>query len=392
MTHDTWDILLTVILETKMKIGLVCPYDMFRGGGVQEHVLAQAVELRKRGHTVKILTPRPRKNGEHPPANVIYVGNSTLVKTPISTSHEWGMAIDLEGIEELLASENFDLMHVHEPEVPIIGAQIIAKATCPVVATFHAIHPDTPMARTIGALRVPYARPIFSRLSAITAVSNVAAGFVKEHTHHEVSIIPNGIDLHKYDPAKANLKRQPDTILYIGRLEKRKGVKYLIKATAELQKKRPSVELIIAGSGPDRAKLEQLVKELKLSKVTFLGFVDEATKLELLASSSLFCSPALYGESFGIVLLEAMAMGVVIVAGNNPGYVSVMDGRGKISVVNPKDTEDFARRLELLLYDETLRKSWLNWSQKYVKQFDYKKVVDQYEALYKEQIKKNKKQ
>jgi phosphatidylinositol alpha-mannosyltransferase len=372
--------------EFNMKIGLVCPYNVFRGGGVQEHVLGQAEGLRKRGHTVKIITPRPRKYGEVPARDMIFVGNSTNVKTPIGTSLEFGMNFGRNAIDDMLAAEKFDILHVHEPEMPVLGAQIIYKATCPVIATFHAIHPETPLARTIEAFRVPYSRSIFTKLSTITAVSDVAANFVREHAKQSVVIIPNGIDLGKYQRSKFKKPKSDHTIVYIGRLEARKGVKYLLSAFKAA--KMDDTTLIIAGDGPDRIKLKMYVRENRIAHVKFLGFVSEAKKRELLASTSLFCSPALYGESFGIVLLEAMASGAVTVAGNNAGYASLMSGRGAMSIVNPKDTVEFARRLRLLLEDDDLRKLWLDWADTYVQQFEFSRVVAQYEKLYKRALKK----
>ncbi len=366
-----------------MKIGLVCPYDISRGGGVQEHVLAQAAELRNRGHEVLILTPKPRGSDKLLPDNTIFIGTSTKLNTPIKTTLELGISLGRDAVDELLARENFELLHIHEPEVPVLGAQIVAKATCPVVATFHATHPKSAMAWTIGAFRKPYSHPIFNHITALTAVSDTAATFVRQRTGRPVEIIPNGINLTKY----SNHHKQPTpigkTILYVGRLEARKGVKFLLKAFALLP---ADVHLIIAGDGPDRNKLQAVAEDMNLKNVKFIGFVDEATKLKLLSTADLFCSPALYGESFGIVLLEAMASGLVSVAGNNAGYVSLMQGRGAISVVNPRSTEEFVRRLNVLLYDEGLRELWRQWAAEYVKQFDYKKVVDAYERLYKKTL------
>ena len=124
------------------------------------------------------------------------------------------------------------------------------------------------------------------------------------------------------------------------------------------------------------------MEELGLRHVEFLGYIDEATKLQLLHTADLFCSPAIFGESFGIVLLEAMASSLVTVAGDNPGYESVMQGLGKLSLINPKDVSLFAHRLQLLLFDDDLRQLWLKWAKDYVKQFDYPKVIDRYEAVY----------
>jgi phosphatidylinositol alpha-mannosyltransferase len=113
-----------------------------------------------------------------------------------------------------------------------------------------------------------------------------------------------------------------------------------------------------------------------------MGFVSEEVKLQLLAEADLFCSPAVYGESFGIVLLEAMAAGVVTVAGDNSGYASVMQELGAVSLVNPRDAPEFARRLRLLLNEQPLRKLWRDWAQKYVQQFSYDQIVQQYEDFY----------
>lgn len=371
-----------------MKIGIVCPYDMTRGGGVQEHVMAQAAVLRERGHEVRVLTPRPRKHFDLPGDGVIFVGNSTKIKTPIKTSLELGISLNRDAVDDILAEENFDILHIHEPEVPILGSQIVAKAICPVVATFHAIYPETPMARTIETFRIPYSRSIFSKLNAMTAVSDAAAIFVRERTTQEIRIVPNGIDLDKYafKPERPHAGRK--MILYIGRLEKRKGVLHLLKAYQQLVQKDNNVELVIAGDGELRDSLETFVKDNKLPHVRFLGYIEEAEKLKLLHQATLFCSPALYGESFGIVLLEAMASGTVTVAGANPGYSSVLKDTGSLSLVDPRQTAEFARRLELLLNDQELRTAWLNWAETYVRQFDYHHVVDQYEALYKEVLKK----
>jgi phosphatidylinositol alpha-mannosyltransferase len=125
--------------------------------------------------------------------------------------------------------------------------------------------------------------------------------------------------------------------------------------------------------------------------VEFLGYIDEAEKIHLMQSTDVFCSPAVYGESFGIVLLEAIACGRPVVAGANPGYASVLQGRGSMGLVSPKDTEDFARRLKLFLSDKGMRQSWNEWGLEYVKQYDYVRIVDQYEKLYRKACKTHRK-
>ncbi|MDB5164151.1 MAG: hypothetical protein JWS12_769 [Candidatus Saccharibacteria bacterium] len=364
-----------------MKIGIVCPYNMFRGGGVQECVIALQAGLEKRGHTAKIITPQPRASSEqHENPHIIFIGGATDIKSPFHTTAQISAAPNNETIDTLLAREQFDLLHFHEPWVPMLSRQILSRCACPVVATFHAKLPESVMSKTIERVITPYTRSILKYLDGLSAVSEAAALYVRSLTQKPITIIPNGIDLQTYKlPPKKHLGK---TILYIGRLEKRKGVKYLLKAFELLTPKYPDATLIIAGDGPDRAKLEDYVRDKQIPHVTFKGFVSQAEKLKLMADADLFCSPALYGESFGIVLLEAMAMGIVTVAGNNPGYASVLREHGRISLINPKEIDEFASRLELLLTDQALRQLWQSWALDYVQQFNYEYVVKQYEDLY----------
>ena len=370
-----------------MKIGLVCPYDFFRHGAVQKLVQQLDKELVVRGHDVRIITPRPRSYKGEVPERMIFVGQSAKWNTPLNTTNEFGMTLELSELEDMLKDEHFDLLNVHEPEIPILGAQIAARADCPIVATFHATVPETAVGKVTELIRIPYARSIFKNLAAMTAVSDSAARFIREWAELPVTIVPNYVDIPYYNKAPAGTIRDQHKILYIGRLEKRKGVKYLLHAFKELAERDSKVTLTIAGDGGDRDKLEQWVSDNDVPRVTFLGNVDEATKLRLLHEAWLFCSPAIYGESFGIVLLEAMAAHVPTVAGDNPGYACVMKERGLLSLVNVKETEEFTRRLELLMHDDAMRKLWLDWADEEIKQYDLKTVIDQYEAVYKDALK-----
>ena len=139
-----------------MKIGLVCPYDFFRHGAVQKFVELLDSELTHRGHDVRIITPRPRSYKGDPPPRTIFIGQSAKWNTPIKTTLEIGMSLDLSDMVEMLEVERFDLLHVHEPEVPILGAQIASRANCPIVATFHATFPETAVGKTIELFRIPF--------------------------------------------------------------------------------------------------------------------------------------------------------------------------------------------------------------------------------------------
>ncbi len=372
-------------MNQPMRIGLVCPYNMTKGGGVQECVRALQAGLQKKGHTVKIITPLPRNNNVKPEKDLIYMGRARDIKSPFATVGQISVSINTAILDDVLEEEKFDVLHFHEPWVPVVSRQILLRSGAKNIATFHAKLPDTMMSKTIEKVITPYTKSIMKYLNGYTAVSEAAADYVKSITDDPVHIIPNGIHLSKVH--KLDTKRDSSTILYIGRLERRKGLKYLIKAFMQLLKTVPDAKLLIAGDGPDRAKLELFCQQQEISdKVTFLGYIEESEKNRLLETAGLFCSPALYGESFGIVLLEAMAKGLPIVAGNNPGYVGVMQDLGAISLVDPKDSVEFARRLQVLLTSQELRKTWQDWAHKYVKQFDYDRIVDLYEKCYTELI------
>jgi phosphatidyl-myo-inositol alpha-mannosyltransferase len=364
-----------------MKIGLVCPYNITKGGGVQEIVKALQAGLAARGHEVVIITPQPRENNKRI-KNTILLGTATDFRSPMATTAQVSASVDGKEIEEMLQREKFDVLHFHEPWVPMLSRQILSRSDCVNIATFHAKLPETMMSRTVARVVTPYTRSVLKYLHSFTAVSDAAMEYLRTMTDEPVSIIPNGIDLNHYHVPRKKPQQKDKTILYIGRLEKRKGVMYLINAYALLSKEYPGLKLVIAGDGVDRYKLEERVAELGLKNVKFLGYVTETRKRKLLRESDLFCAPAIYGESFGIVLLEAMASGLVTVAGNNPGYSSVLQGLGSLALVDPKQKEEFAKRMELLLYEPQLRRLWLNWAKQAVPQYDYANVVEQYEAVY----------
>jgi len=368
-----------------MKIGLVCPYNIAKGGGVQEIVKAMQTELVRRGHDVVIITPQPREPYVDDGRRVIFLGSATDVKTPLNTTAQFSASMLTDEIDSMLEHEKFDVLHFHEPWIPVLSRQILSRSKTVNVATFHAKLPETVVSRTVAKVITPYTKPLLRHIDSFTAVSEAAAEYLLSLADVPVEIIPNGIDLKHFKKTAATPQKPANglkTILYVGRLEGRKGVKYLLRAFAELEAREPNVRLVIAGDGVDREKLEAEAVELGLRQVEFLGYIDEATKKQLLQTADVFCSPAIYGESFGVVLLEALASGLVTVAGDNPGYEAVMQGLGKLSLVNPKDTSQFAHRLQLLLTDDDLRALWQRWAKDYVRQFDYPKIVDRYEAVY----------
>lgn len=366
-----------------MKIAIFTPYNIFKSGGVQEHVDNQARVLRSRGHDVTILTPRPRKRLEHEaPDNVIFLGSSARIKAPHATTSDVTVTIDNEAIEAELA-KNYDVIHAHEPLVPFAARQILSKAEGRAVrvGTFHAALPGNALGKSLLTTYKTYARTVLPYIDAITAVSPAAVGYIDDFTEIPINYIPNGINSDLFVDKSG--ERDRNMILFLGRLEKRKGARQTIKAFAVLKNTKPEARLVIAGDGPLKRSLMQYVKDRGIEDVEFLGFVDDKTKAKLIATCGIYTSPALYGESFGIVLTEAMAAQAPIVAHPNEGYKWVLKDTGRLSLVDCTDQDAYAERMQLLLEDQDLRNLWQKWAKKYVKQFDYEKVVDSYEKLYK---------
>ncbi len=372
-----------------MKIGLVCPYNVAKGGGVKEILLDLRAGLINRGHDVTILAPRPRDLEDVDTTGMILLGSGTDFKSPTHTTSHFSVSVDAEAIDQILEQEQFDVLHFHEPWVPVLSRQILSRSQAVNIATFHGALPETLMSQTIIKVVTPYSQSILKYIDEFTAVSPAAAQYISSLTDEPIKLIPNGIDLTRYTWTDRPDPSDSPMILYVGRLEKRKGVNFLLQAFRILQRRLPGARLVIAGDGPDREKLELLAEDMQLQNVDFKGFVSDAEKMELLATCDLFCSPAIYGESFGLVLLEAMASGAPVVAGNNSGYTGVLQDIGQISLVNPQDPEDFARRLHVLLTEPKLRKLWLTWAKQYVKQFAYPRIIDMYEQSYKDALAKH---
>jgi phosphatidylinositol alpha-mannosyltransferase len=361
---------------------------MFRGGGVQEIVFAMQKELIERGHYVKIISPRPMDYDGEIPDSIITLGGSVNTTAFAGTAWQWSVSVDTDAIDAMFEREKFDVVHFHEPWIPVWSRQLVLRSPAANVGTMHARFVDTITAKTVTTTFIPYTKPMIKYFDAFTAASEAATEYFKSLSRRPITIVPNGIDLDKFQdrPTATAHHLKKKTIFYVGRLENRKGLKYLLRAFHELSKRRKDVQLLIAGNGPDKQKLHDFVEDENIPRVKFLGFISDKEKIDLLHSSDVFCSPALYGESFGIVLLEAMATGCPVVAGDNIGYQMTMKGTGAISLVNPRDIIDFSRRLELMVFDDGLRKLWHQWADPYVEQFDYPKVVDQYLEVYKQAI------
>jgi phosphatidyl-myo-inositol alpha-mannosyltransferase len=288
-------------------------------------------------------------------------------------------------IKQALAAERPDVLHVQMPHSPFMAQRIINRSDSAVVGSFH-ILPANFIAR-FGSrlLKLLYLNGL-SKIDEVVSVSPAAAKFAQDYYGLATTVIPNSVNLAGY---KNSEKTMPGKIVFLGRLVPRKGCRQLIEAYSAVAQLLPETQLLIAGDGPQRPELEKLVNQKKLeSRVEFLGFISENEKIKLLASAQVACFPSLHGESFGIVLIEAMAAGSgTVLAGDNPGYATVLGGQPEL-LVNPRKTDQFSARLVDLLTDEKAAAHLHAWLKKEVRRYDVNVVGRQTEALYRRSIAK----
>jgi len=339
-----------------VKIGLVSPYDYSFPGGVVNHIAYLAHNFIKWGHKVKIVAPCPKVGSRYFEEEVTPIGKplpvpfaGAIARIPISP------LLPMQ-IDEILANEDFDILHLHEPFTPMICLSALLKSNCINVGTFHAYH-NKPRVYWLGK---PIFRRWLHRLHGKITVSKPALEYVSRHLPGDYRIIPNGIDTQQFcldAPQRKEFTDGKINILFVGRLEQRKGLGYLLNACAKIKNSLHNSRLIIVGPGTMlRHRYEKLVEDMGLTdNVAFVGFVPSDELPSYYRSADIFCAPATGGESFGIVLLEAMACGKPVVATNIQGYASVLANGEEGLLVPPRDEKSLANALLSLLNDKNLR-------------------------------------
>ncbi len=360
-----------------MKIALVTPYSWTTPGGVNVHIASLARHLRLRGHEVRILAPA---DGDVD-AGIIPLGRTLAVPYNGSVARlAFGPRV-AGRIRIALRRSKPDVVHVHEPFAPSASLLATMSAKVPVVATFH-IAASEP--RAYRAARVPL-QPLWRKIDIKIAVSQAARDTVEGVFGPGARIIPNGVDISAYsgvppvDPALA-------TVLYFGRLEKRKGPQVLIEALPALIARVPSARVVIAGDGPLADELAAGVPEELQARVSFTGHFDDADRTAMLASASIVALPALGGESFGITLLESMAAGRAVVASSIPGYAAVARADVDARLVAPGDAAALADALAELLEQPELVTRYGSAARERAKRFDWAAITDEVEAVYAEAL------
>lgn len=367
-----------------MKICLVSPYDFAREGGVNQHVSALAEEFRVQGHIVKIMAPSSADEDELLEADpdVYRVGSVVPIKANGSVARIT-LSLNLSGqIKKILQSEQFDVIHIHEPLMPALPLTVLAHSKTLNIGTFHAFSESH-----IGYYYGRYVLRLFvSKLDGRIAVSKPAREFVGQYFPGYYEVIPNPIDLNRFTTEAEPLPQFEGgklNILFVGRIgERRKGLKFLLRAFNLIKQQMPNVRLIIVGKG-DTKGYERYLRNNNIQDVIFAGFVPDEVLPRYYKSAHVFCAPSTGGESFGIVLVEAMASGLPIVASDIPGYASVVQHTKQGLLVEPKNIEMLAMSLLRLLADPDLRSAMGREGRQKAGQFSWKnvsqRVLDFYE-------------
>jgi phosphatidylinositol alpha-mannosyltransferase len=336
-----------------MRIGLVCPYQWDVPGGVQYHVRDLARTLRGMGHHVEVLTPAERE--ESLDEWTTWAGRTVPVPYNGSMASMQFGPVSAARVRRWLRDGRFDVVHVHEPASPSVSLSVCMIAQGPIVATFHAATTRSKWLAAIG----PMTRPWLERISGRIAVSDFARRVQVEHLGGDAVIIPNGVHVAAFaeGPPLPGLARGVDgpTIGFLGRFdEPRKGLPVLLEAMRSVQRRHPGVRLLIAGRG-DEAEVRALIGADLRASVALLGELAEEDKAAFLRSVDVYCAPNLLGESFGVVLIEALAAGAPIVASDLDAFRAVLEDGGAGVLVRRGDAGALAGALCDLLDDPERR-------------------------------------
>ncbi len=361
-----------------LKIGIVCPYGWDTPGGVQIHIKELSQWLIAKGHEVSVLAP-VTDEGQNIEPWVVSAGR------PISIPYNGAIAKVIFGplassrVKQWIANGNFDLLHLHEPAIPSLSLLAGWAGDGPMVATFHAAANPQKVANAIGTML----DPLIERITAKIAVSEIARETLKDRFDTEAVVIPNGIDTSKFEGIGVRSEwALPNTLGFIGRFdEPRKGLAVLFAAIPKISYKVPNLRILVAGPG-NASDFEKLVPPELRERITFLGRISEIEKAQFFKSVSLYIAPNTGGESFGIILAEAMAAKTPIVASDLPAFTKLLDNGSAGALFASENSDDLADTIIKLLDNQEMREKIAIAGYEKAKSFDWDSVGDQILSVY----------
>ena len=361
--------------ETPLKIALVSPYDFPYPGGVTQHVVHLQREFARMGHDVRIIAPSSDRLLEKNMDDVYRVGRVTRVRANGSIARITLSFRLAHRVRDILRNERFDVVHAHEPLMPALPPTILRYSDALNIGTFHA-HRGSYYGYFYGR---PVLKRVFGNLDGRIAVSRAAKKFVQQYFQARYTIIPNGVDYDRFSSAKPleELMDGRPNVLFVGRPEKRKGLGYLIRAYPAIKNAFPDARIVVAGAGDwTRDRYHSYAATHGMTDIVFLGWQPDDTLPALYRSAQVFCAPATGGESFGIVLLEAMAAGVPVVASDIEGYRDVVSSGKQGLLVPPRDESALADAVCRLLQDKALRSEMATAGQAWAHHFTWPQIAE----------------
>lgn len=367
-----------------MRVGLVNPYSLDVPGGVQAHVVEFADYLLEAGHDVSLLTPAEPETVL--PDYAVNAGRAVPVRYNGSVARlAFGPAVSAR-VRDWVDQGHFDVVHIHEPASPSVSLLALWAVAGPIVATFHSSQVKSRSLRLAG----PLLQPGLDKISGRIAVSKRAQETVSTQLGGECVVIPNGVDVARFAGGVHRPRINPDErqplaaprIVFLGRFtEPRKGLNVLLDAVPTISAVYPQAEIVIAGPGDPREIVQRLPPAVAAS-CHFLGAVDEAAKVELLATADVYVAPNRGGESFGIILVEAMAAGAPVVASNLSAFVEVLDG-GRAGMIFERGNSDSLAAAVLQVLGSARRRADLSRNGPIrARHFDWSRVGAQVLAVY----------
>ncbi len=364
-----------------LKIGMVCPYGWDTPGGVQIHIKELTEYLISQGHEVSVIAPVTDESAiveswlvpAGRPLGVPFNGSvARVLFGPLATSR----------VKQWIAKNDFDLLHLHEPEIPSLSLLACWTAEGPMVATFHTSAPKQRSMVAVGAIL----EPVLEKLSARIAVSEMARETLRTHFDTDAVVIPNGIKIEKYRDAKGRSDWEgPNTVGFLGRFdEPRKGLQLLISAMEIVWRSKPNVRLLVAGPGDKDEALKDLSKSASSfsNQIEFLGRLSEEEKGDFLHSVTLYVAPNTGGESFGIILTEAMAAKATILASDIPAFNAVLNGGEFGELFECGNATDLARKILALISDQEHRSALASAGHAAAMKYDWGKVAEDIYDVY----------
>ncbi|CAN2238971.1 glycosyltransferase family 4 protein [Candidatus Planktophila dulcis] len=362
---------------SKKRIGIVCPYGWDTPGGVQSHVGDLAQYLIRQGHFVSVLAPAIDE--ENLPDYVTSAGRPIAIPYNGAVARVLFGPIAFSRVRQWIANGNFDVLHLHEPAIPSISLLACWAAEGPMVGTFHAAAKRQKVTFAVA----PILEPVIEKLTARIAVSEAARETLTEHLETDAIVVPNGIYADLYRDGVTDQRWTGNTLGFIGRFEeKRKGLDVLVAALPSIIAKFPDLKVFVAGPGDAQEVLKEIDPYLH-SRFEFLGRISESEKANFLASVGLYIAPNTGGESFGIILAEALAGGASVVASDIPAFDSLLGHGAYGTLFASEDSQDLAKKVIALLGDEEGRRAIAQRGKKYAQEFDWdvvaEKIYDVYE-------------